>query len=134
MSQPQIVEDRDYPIKPEDIDATRHFFEVFDHTETEISARWVVRLCQEKEHWGPFTEAELTAFYHREFPDSTFLFPVGSCPKDSCRSTPWRMRKRRVRSSPSPARGTDPSTSGSPPSSRRSRPSNVSWRSRTAWT
>lgn len=74
MSRPQIVEGRDYPIKPEDIDATRHFFEAFDHTETEISARWVVRLCQEKGHWGPFTEAELTAFYHREFPDSTFRF------------------------------------------------------------
>lgn len=71
---PATVEGRDYPIKPEDIDATSHLFEAFDHTETEIAAGWIVRLCQEKGHWGPFTEEEVTSFYQRAYPGETFYY------------------------------------------------------------
>jgi hypothetical protein len=69
-----VIEGLNYPIKPEDIDTSKPFMEAFDHTETESSARWVVRFCQEKESWGPFREEELQTFYNRTYPESRFHF------------------------------------------------------------
>lgn len=63
-----------FPVRPEHVDVRKHFYDAFDNRETEISANWIVRLCQELNSWGPFTQAELDAFYHRKYPDGTFLF------------------------------------------------------------
>ena len=52
-------------IQPGDIDANQRFWEAFGHLETEISAAWIVILCQEQGSWLPFTEEEIEALYNR---------------------------------------------------------------------
>jgi len=54
------------PITPEMIDATQYFYDAFGHMETEISAGWIVRFCQKRGHWGPFTRKEINDFYHEK--------------------------------------------------------------------
>ena len=49
-------------IKPSDIDTSQHFWNAFGNCETEISARWIVRFCQDRESWEPFTYDELNSF------------------------------------------------------------------------
>jgi hypothetical protein len=56
-------------IAPHDIDCSQHFWNAFDHSETETSANWIVRLCQELGGWQPFTRATLEAFYARKHKD-----------------------------------------------------------------
>lgn len=56
-------ESPDYPIQPRHINTGNHFFEAFGHMETEISARWIVRFCQPRGNWSPFTFGDLEAFY-----------------------------------------------------------------------
>lgn len=52
--------------QPSDINAKDHFWNAFDHTETEVSARWIVRFCQERGRgWARFTREEIEAFYAR---------------------------------------------------------------------
>lgn len=65
MASAIIVDPANYPIKPADIDATWHLYEAFGHMETEKSAMCVVRLCQEKGGWFPFTLEEIEAVYQR---------------------------------------------------------------------
>lgn len=52
-------------VQPSDIDTSKAFFDSFDHMETEISASWVVRLCQELGGWHPFTAEQIQEFYTR---------------------------------------------------------------------
>lgn len=54
-----------FQIQPDDIDANEHFWNAFDNNETEISAAWIVRLCQERGGWVPFTDDEMEAYYNR---------------------------------------------------------------------
>ncbi len=49
--------------RPEQIDTTRPFWEAFGHAETETSASYVVRFCQERGNWESFTYDEINAFY-----------------------------------------------------------------------
>lgn len=49
-------------IKPSDIDTSRHFWDAFGNCETEISACWIVRFCQDRNSWEPFTYDELNFF------------------------------------------------------------------------
>ncbi len=59
----KIVTDKDlYPILPIYINATKHFYDAFGNTEREISARWIVQLCQINDGWKPFTCDEIGAF------------------------------------------------------------------------
>ncbi len=51
------------PIQPDQINTKRHFWSAFGHSETEISANWIVRFCQFKGDWLPFSLVELTKFY-----------------------------------------------------------------------
>jgi hypothetical protein len=48
-----------YPIKPSHINTKEHFWDAFGNVETEASALFIVRLCQEKGGWLPFTKEEL---------------------------------------------------------------------------
>ncbi len=52
-------------IRPSSIDATKHFYGAFGHCQTEFSAGWIVRFCQQRtgDNWRPFTRADLLAFY-----------------------------------------------------------------------
>ena len=49
-------------IKPSDIDTSQHFWDAFGNRETEISALWIVRFCQDRNSWEPFTYDELNSF------------------------------------------------------------------------
>lgn len=54
-----------FRIQPGDIDVTQHFFDAFGEMETEISAHWIVRLCQEKGGWVAFSEDDIEEYYRR---------------------------------------------------------------------
>jgi len=62
------------PIMPSMIDATKHLYDAFGHMETEVSAGWIIRLCQKRGHWGPFTKKEIEDFYHEKHPQEDFWF------------------------------------------------------------
>lgn len=71
MSQKTVVTNPEsYLVQPNHIDARRHLFEAFDHTETEISAGWIIRFMQERgRSWAPFTYDEINTFYSRHHGD-----------------------------------------------------------------
>ena len=53
-------------IAPADINCGGHFWDAFGHNETEISAKYVVLLCQKKGGWTTFSDEEIEAFYHEK--------------------------------------------------------------------
>jgi len=63
-----------HPIQPDDIDTSKHFFDAFGHMETEISAHYIVGLCQQKGSWGPFTKEEIENFYRSKGHQEGFSF------------------------------------------------------------
>lgn len=66
----RAIESTVFPIHPADIDASQHLWNCFDHAETEVSAGWIVRFCQERgSGWEPFAVADLEAFYARKHAD-----------------------------------------------------------------
>ena len=66
-----ITANRNFPIKPEHIDASQHLFNAFDHSETEVSAGWIIRFLQHRgQGWAPFTDKEINAFYARKYKHS----------------------------------------------------------------
>lgn len=58
-----IVNAEKLRIDPSDINIDRHFFGAFGNVETEASAKWIVRLCQNKGGWYPFTLKEVEDLY-----------------------------------------------------------------------
>lgn len=76
-TQRKVVTDEgaDYPIQPDDINTQAHFFNAFNHHETEISAGWIIRFLRARGRgWAPFSREELTTFYHQTFPQESFHF------------------------------------------------------------
>jgi hypothetical protein len=71
---PLIEEVADFPIKPSDINATAHLYNAYGNNETEVSAGHIIRMCQEKGSWGPFTADEIEEFYHRVSSHTGFSF------------------------------------------------------------
>lgn len=69
----RIVVGTDFPIKPSDINAEEHLWNAFDNNETEVSAGYIVRLCQRKGGWLPFSDEEIESLY-REAGHSHFSF------------------------------------------------------------
>lgn len=69
-----IGSDGKYSIKPGQVDATKHFYDSLDHNETEVSAHYIVLLCQEKGGWFPFTKEEIESVYTRRGPGDGFWF------------------------------------------------------------
>lgn len=66
-----IVNPKGFPVQPENIDTSKHFYSAFGNTETEISAKWIVSyLRQRGEGWVPFTYEEINTFYAKKFQDS----------------------------------------------------------------
>jgi hypothetical protein len=51
-------------IKPWDIDIGEHLWGAFYNYETEVSARYIVGLCQASLDWLPFSYEEINGFYH----------------------------------------------------------------------
>lgn len=56
-----------YLIQPNHIYTGDHFWEAFGNLETETSARHIVRLCQARGGWLPFTKEEIDAFSGQNF-------------------------------------------------------------------
>ena len=70
-----LQDDSEYPVQPRHINATGDpFWGAFDHLETEISAKWVVALCQKLDGWKPFSYEQIQELYHRRFPNENFSF------------------------------------------------------------
>ncbi len=65
MASRTITAEDNFEIQPKDIDASKHLWEAFDHCETEISAGYILRMCQERGGWFPFTQEEIEEFYRR---------------------------------------------------------------------
>lgn len=68
-----------YPIRPKHIDASQHLFGAFDNMETEISARYLIRMAQRSGRWEPFELEQIEAFYeesgHRGFTFNRLVEP-----------------------------------------------------------
>ena len=62
------------PIRPEQIDASKHLYDAFGHTETEVSAGYIIRMLQEKGDWLPFSQEEIEEFYRRSGHTDGFTF------------------------------------------------------------
>lgn len=58
---------REYTVNPSDIDAREcarlNFFETFGRHETESSAWWIVRFCQTRGSWEPFSFRQIASFF-----------------------------------------------------------------------
>lgn len=65
MSKKVVTDQSTFSIQPKDIDATKHFYDAFGNMEKETSAHYIVKLCQEKGGWKPFTAEEIEAFYQK---------------------------------------------------------------------
>ena len=62
-NQPTVIEADSLLIKPSDIDTSKHPYGAFGKSETEASARWIVRLCQIKNQWGNFKLDDIEELY-----------------------------------------------------------------------
>ena len=60
-----ITDSNKFPIQPNHINVSEHFFDAFDNMETEISAHYVIKLCQKLGNWGPFTMEQIEEFYQK---------------------------------------------------------------------
>lgn len=79
MSKHILTDSTDCPIKPSDINVDfkkgfRHLYGAFDNSETEKSAYWIVRLCQQLGSWGPFTLEQIQELYNESIPGEKFTF------------------------------------------------------------
>ncbi len=55
------------PIQPKDINIGGEFWNAFNKSETEVSARQLVRFCQSRGDWSGFTKAALDKFVEEDF-------------------------------------------------------------------
>lgn len=65
-----LIEGERLEITPFDINTNDHFWNAFDHSETEVSARWIVLLCQKRGTWGPFSGEAIEELYRENFESS----------------------------------------------------------------
>lgn len=63
-----------FSIQPRDINAREHFWNAFENHETEVSAGYIVRMCQEKGSWFPFTMDEIQEHYDKAGHAESFSF------------------------------------------------------------
>ena len=51
-------------LKPDDFRVDRHYWDTFGNSETEISARWIIKFLQDRDKgWISFTFDEINAYY-----------------------------------------------------------------------
>jgi len=72
---PTFIDPATYPVSPDHINTGRHLFDSFGKQETEISANWLVRFCQERgKGWQSFAVADINEFYHANGRPEEFRF------------------------------------------------------------
>jgi len=59
-----LVDCAELIITPYAINTDKHFYGAFGNSETEVSAKHIVKLAQKKEGWYPFTLEEIEAQYN----------------------------------------------------------------------
>ena len=69
-----VTDNTDCTIKPSDIDTSTHLSDAYGNYETEISAWWIIRMCQEKHSWAPFSRSEIEEFYQKGGMKDGFTF------------------------------------------------------------
>ncbi len=50
-----ILRSSDTPIRPRDIESELAFVQTFGKRESEVAAHWIVRYCQARRSWAPFS-------------------------------------------------------------------------------
>ena len=85
---------RKIAVKPNQINTQQHFWDSFGNQETEISANYIVRFCQERGHWGDFSYDDINTFYQkiRNSKSDRFTFnrlTGGSCKHMTAQSFPY---------------------------------------------
>jgi len=61
MAYEKLEDTEKFPIRPQDIDVSSGFWDAFGNTETEVSARYLVKMAQRHGSWRPFTLDEIEA-------------------------------------------------------------------------
>lgn len=81
-------------IKPENIKTDDHFWNTFDHSETEVSARWIVNFLKARNFcltgdkgWNAFPFAKLESFYHYLLQKPGAIFYFNKLHSDSTRDS-----------------------------------------------
>lgn len=71
-----LLDDSEYPVQPRHINLTgRHYRGAFDNSETEMSAKRVVALCQKLDGWKPFSYEQIQELYLHTFSTGTSALP-----------------------------------------------------------
>lgn len=66
MNKTIIIKGDECPIKPTDINVDKHFWDAFGNMETEVSANYIVRFCQQMSgDWSPFYKGQIENFYQK---------------------------------------------------------------------
>ena len=74
MTKHIITDDSMCPIRPEHIDIRNHFMDtIWQNSETEGSANWLVYFAQSRGSWTPFTRDDMNNFYNKHH-DGKFIF------------------------------------------------------------
>src|SRR3989344_8321313 len=68
------IPEKQYPIRPEHINALCCCWYELSYDETEISARWIVRFCQKQKSWKSLTKAGIEKFYRQNSEYQNFSF------------------------------------------------------------
>jgi hypothetical protein len=58
---------RNFKIRPNDIFIGKHLYGSFSKYETEASARIIIKFCQQRNEWLPFTKTEIDKFSETDF-------------------------------------------------------------------
>jgi len=61
-----LIESAGLVITPNAINTDKHFYGAFGNSETEVSAKHIVRLAKKKEGWFSFTLEEIEAQYNEK--------------------------------------------------------------------
>lgn len=56
-----------YPIQPQHIDASGYVLKITGRTDDDVSAKFIVGLCQKNGGWKPFTREEVYKFSNQAF-------------------------------------------------------------------
>jgi hypothetical protein len=65
----------EFAIMPRDMPSEfDHLWSAFKNSETEVSAAYILRYCQQQGDWTPFTIEQINAFYQRKPKHSEFTF------------------------------------------------------------
>ena len=72
-----VDEDSDqekYPVRPEDINVSRHFYSAFGRGEVEVAASYLVRFFQKLGGWKSFSKEDINKFWRESGGENETIF------------------------------------------------------------